>query len=85
MQRGKSTESEKYEESDTHAHACTHAHTQSLLARRHALTVSQLSVKHTLEKQKSRVDCCHVISVASVLPPQAAIEILLRFPKALAL
>lgn len=66
-------------------HARTHTHTHSLLARRHALTVSQLSVKQTLEKQKSRVDFCHVISVASVLPPQVAIDILLRFPKALAL
>lgn len=50
------------------------SHTTSGLAHRHTLIASQLSVKYTSENRK-KVDCFHLICVASVLAPQVTIDI----------
>lgn len=52
------------------------SHTTSGLAHRHTLIASQLSVKYTSEnRRKKKVDCFHLICVASVLAPQVTIDI----------
>lgn len=51
------------------------SHTTSGLAHRHTLIASQLSVKYTSENRGKKVDCFHLICVASVLAPQVTIDI----------